>query len=133
MDLKGLIADQMGHFTPYQITGVVLAVVLAALVSYATAIISGGPGREIARSTTVLAAIVAFAVALVRASVPLSIALVACALLVRGILAGEDRASAMLRVAAVAIGVGCGSSSGIVVLAAFVPLALLLRWSFTAR
>jgi hypothetical protein len=133
MDVKGLIADQMGNFTPYQIAGVLLSVVLAALLAYATVLIVGGQGGGQARSLGVTAAIVAFAVALVKASLPLSIALVAVALLLRGSLSGDDRGGMLLRLAVVAIGVGCGASAGIIVLAAFLPVALLLRWALSVK
>jgi hypothetical protein len=38
-----------------------------------------------------------------------------------------------LRLAAIAIGVGCGSSAGLIVLAALIPLGLLLRWVFASK
>lgn len=135
MDLKGLLADQMGHFTPYDIPGILLAMLLAAVLAFALGLfvrMAHGPsGRQLAA----LAAVVALAVALVRASVPLSIALVALALLLRGGAGGHEAEGATwkphtLRLAAIAIGVGCGSSAGVIVLAVFIPLGLLLRWAF---
>jgi hypothetical protein len=35
--------------------------------------------------------------------------------------------------AAVVVGVGCGSSAGIIVAIAFLPLVLLMRWALNAK
>lgn len=124
MDIKGTLADQMGHFTPYDIVGVLLSVALAALFGFLLGIIGKGTDR---RYVAVLSAVIAFAVALVRASIPLSIALVAVALLIEE--RNDDRNSRLMRYAAAAVGVGCGSSASIVVVALLVPVGLLLRWA----
>jgi hypothetical protein len=110
MDLIGLFHDQLGNFTPYQIGGVVLGVLLAALLAFLLALLSGATGRPMAKPLAIMAAVTALAVALVRASVPLSIALVAVVLLVRGAAANEGWKQQALRLCAIVIGVGCGSS-----------------------
>lgn len=125
MDIKGMLADQMGHFTPYDIVGVLLSVALAALFGFLLGIIGKADGQQ--RYVAVLSAVIALAVALVRASVPLSIALVAVALLVGQ--RNEDGKGRLMRYAAAAVGLGCGSSASIVVVALLVPIGLLLRWA----
>ena len=129
MDWTGLLADQLGSFTRYDILGVLLGMLIAGGLGYLLGLVARSDAAE-RRNMTVLAAVIALAVALVRASVPLSIALVAVALLLRREPAALAGRPFLLRLCAVAIGVGCGSSAGLIVLAAFVPLAFLLRWAF---
>lgn len=130
MDLKALLADQLGHFTLYDIGTALVSLFAAALLAYAVGLLAKGPApKELALS----AAVVAFAVSLVRASVPLSIALVAAVLLLRGEVRESDRKALPLRLAALAIGLGCGSSASLIVAALAVPLGLLLRWGTTER
>lgn len=132
MDIKGLIADQMGFFTPYDVAGALLCVTLAALFGFLLAIIAKSEPAE-RRGSAALAAVIAFAVALVRASVPLSIGLVAVALLL-GNHGTTDRPSGrLLRYGVAAVGIGCGSSAAIVVVALLVPIGLLLRWASAER
>ena len=131
MDIKGLLADQMGYFTPWDIGGIVLSVLLAALLGFVTSLLAGTENAN-KRDMAVRAAVIAFAVALVRASIPLSIALVAVALLVADRSTERSRTESLLRIGAAAIGVGCGSSATLVVVAITVPLGLLLRWAMAA-
>jgi hypothetical protein len=133
MDLIGLFHDQLGNFTPYQIAGVVLGMVLAALLAFVLALLTGVTGRDMARPLAAIAAITALAVALVRASVPLSIALVGVLLMIRGEANGGGWKQQALRLSAIVIGVGCGSSAGLIVLAAFVPLGLVMRWALSEK
>jgi hypothetical protein len=133
MDLQGIIADQMGAFTPHDIGGALFSVLLAATLAFLLALMLRASSGVSPRMLAVLAAIVAFAVVLVRGSVPLSIALVGLLLLVRpGVREVQDRwtAKGLLQLAAVAIGLGCGSSAGLIVLLLVIPVALLLRWAF---
>lgn len=132
MDLKGLLADQMGAFTPYDIGGAVLALLLAALLGFVLGLIGRSPGAASPKQLAALAATTALAVLFVRASVPLAIALVGVALLVRpGIPEQRDASwrAFLFRLAAVVAGVGCGSSAAVVAVVLALPLALLLRWS----
>lgn len=133
MDLLGLLTDQMGHFTPGDIWGVLLSLLLAALLGYLLGSFARGPEGPDRTALAVLAAVVALAVSFVRASVPLSIALVAVALLFRPELPAQGWKARLPLLAAVVIGVGCGSSAGIVVAIAFVPLVLLMRWAMTSK
>lgn len=130
MDIKGLIADQLGHFTPYDIGTALISMFAAALLAYAVGLLAKANAPK---DLSISAAVMAFAVSLVRASVPLSIALVAAALLLRGEVRDSERRSLLLRFAALAIGLGCGSSASIIVAALAVPLGLLLRWGTAER
>lgn len=130
MDIKGLIADQLGHFTPYDIGTALISMLAAALLAYAVGLLAKASAPKDLSSS---AAVMAFAVSLVRASVPLSIALVAAALLLRGEVRNSERRALSMRFAALAIGLGCGSSASIIVAALAVPLGLLLRWGTAER
>lgn len=136
MDLNGLLADQMGAFTPYDIGGGVLAILLSALIAFAAGWIGRGTGAAAPKRLAALAAVVALAALLVRTSVPLAIALVGVALLMRGGLPERTDAlswrNSLLRVAALIVGVGCGSGAAIVTLVLALPVALLVRWAAPA-
>jgi hypothetical protein len=127
MDIKALVADQMGHFTPYDIGTALLSMLAAALLAFIAGLLGKAPG-SFKKEMAVSAAVVAFAVCFVRGSVPLSIALVAAVLLLRDASSEGDKRSFTLRLAALAIGVACGSSASVIVAALVVPLGLLLRW-----
>lgn len=132
MNLKGMLADQLGHFTPYDIGTALISLFAAALLAF----VAGSLARAKVpspREMAVSAAVLAFAVCLVRASVPLSIALVAAVLLLRGEVKEMDRGALALRLAALGIGLGCGSSASLIVAALVVPLGLLLRWGTSER
>ena len=132
MDLKGLLADQMGFFTPHDIAGAVFGLLLAALIAFVVGLVAKANDAPSAREMATLAAVVAMAIGFVRASVPLSIALVAVVLLLRSGAGESSWRSLLMRSAAIAIGVGCGSSASIIVLALAVPLGLVLRWGTTS-
>ena len=132
MDLKALLADQLGHFTLYDIGTALVSLVAAALLAFVVGLLARAK-HPAPRELAVSAAVFAFAVALVRASVPLSIALVAAVLLLRGEVRDSDRPSLTLRFAAIAIGLGCGSSASLIVAALAIPLGLLLRWGTSDR
>ncbi|MFN8350501.1 MAG: hypothetical protein U0U25_03455 [Flavobacteriales bacterium] len=132
MDLKATLADQLGHFTPQDIVTALICVLAAAFFGFLFGLIAKPAGGPDARSTAALSAAVAFAVSLVRASVPLAIGLVAVALLIRPS-GSSDMRGFLHRLVAVAIGLGCGSSASIVVAALLVPMGLLLRWASAER
>lgn len=132
MDLKALLADQLGHFTLYDIGTGLISLLAAALLAYVVGLLAKARTPS-SKELSISAAVVAFAVSLVRASVPLSIALVAAVLLLRGEIGEADRKALPLRLAALAIGLGCGSSASLIVAALVVPLGLLLRWGTTER
>ncbi|MBV6403722.1 MAG: hypothetical protein IT228_03770 [Flavobacteriales bacterium] len=127
MDLMGLIADQLGFFTPQDLPGLALAVLLAAAMAFGAARLAGASGAE-ARRLVLWAAVAALGVALVKGSVPFSIALVALALLVRADAEADPRAR-VLKALAVVVGGGCGTGAAIPVLVGLVPVALIARWA----
>lgn len=129
MDLKGLIADQMGMFTPYDIVGALIAVTLAALLGLVLGRFVQGPADPAGRELMGWAALAAMAVLLVRASVPLAIAMVGVALFVRTYRDPVDRRAQVLQATALVFGLGCGSGAGIITVACAVPVILLLRRS----
>jgi uncharacterized membrane protein YccC len=133
MDLYGLLTDQMGHFTPADLWGLVLGMLLAALLAFGVGALVRGPEVPDARVLAVLAAVVALAVALVRAQVPLAIALVAVALLFKPSAPSEGWRSRLPQFIAVVLGAACGSSAGIAAVVAFLPLVLLLRWALASK
>lgn len=129
MDFKALVADQMGYFTPPDIATALLSLLAAAFFGFIAAMLAGATAEPGKREMAVTAAVVAFAVNIVRASVPLSISLVAVVLLLRGEVRASSSRGLLLRMFAVAIGLGCGSSASIMVAALVLPLGLLLRWA----
>lgn len=133
MDLKNLVADQMGYFTPPDILTALLSLVAAALFGSLAGLIAGAQADPDKREMGVTAAVVAFAVGLVRASVPMSIALVAVVLLLRGEVRSSSSRALLLRSVAIAIGVGCGSNASVMVAALVLPLGLLLRWGVVGK
>ncbi len=132
MDLRTLLADQMGNFTPYDVPGLLFGIGLAALASYIMGGVARVQGRDrIALAT--LAAITALAVSLVRTSVPLSLSLVAIVILARPAVGDRSWSSSLPGVAALCIGLGCGASAALITLIGMVPISLLLRWASTGR
>jgi hypothetical protein len=92
--------------------GVVLVVLIGAAASWGLGRIAGASAKA-ARELAVWGALAAFAVALVKGSLPMSVALVALAILVRAD-AGVDGRAKLLRTAAVVIGGGCGTGASVV-------------------
>ena len=127
MDWRGFLADQMGFFTPADLPGVVLVVLIGAAAAWGLGRIARASGAT-ARELAVWGALSAFAVALVKGSLPMSVALVALAILVRAD-AGVDGRAKLLRTAAVVIGGGCGTGASLVVAVGLLPLALVMRWA----
>lgn len=127
MDLMGILADQLGFFTPQDLPGLALAVLFAAALAFGAGRVAGAGSME-ARQLALWAAVAALGVALVKGSVPFSIALVALALLVRAE-AGDGHRHRVLKALAVVLGGGCGTGAAIPVLVGLVPLALIARWA----
>lgn len=126
MDVKGAIADHMGHFSAHDIPNVVFMVLVAAAFGYATARLGARVGSSEGRSLALWAALAALAAALVRSQLPLATLVLAAAVLV----GKRDRPhadSALL--AMLLIGIGCGSGAAVIVgilLLLFVPI---MRWA----
>jgi len=99
--------------------------VLAGLLGVVLGKVCGEPDRSIA----IWSMLAAFATGLVRASVPIALALVGLALLLRSPQHMPDRRVQLLRTVAIVLGAGCGSGAGIITVVCSVPLFLLLRWA----
>lgn len=135
MDFQGMIADQMGALTPYDIGGALVSVCCAALGTYAVGAIAVRRDAPGLREHAALAALLAAVTVLVRGSLPLAVALLAGLLLVRSARERTDAVAAdrLLQVLAVVAGVGCGAGGSLIVLVLLLPLALLLRWALRPR
>ncbi|MCC6400049.1 MAG: hypothetical protein IT227_04730 [Flavobacteriales bacterium] len=127
MDLMGLLADQLGFFSPHDLPGLAMAVLFSAALAVLVARVAGATVVE-ARHLALWAAVAALGVALVKGSVPFSIALVALALLVRPE-AAEGQRHRVLKALAVVVGGGCGTGAAIPVVVGLIPLALIARWA----
>lgn len=128
MDIKRLIYDQLGHFAPEDIPVILFGVFVAALLGWLAGLL-GKAGEGERRHMALLAAAISLAVSVVRASLPLSVALVAVALFVR-LPEKENTAKAMaMRGVVLAIGIGCGASAAVITVVPALVLALMLRWA----
>jgi hypothetical protein len=126
MDIKGLIADHMGHFSVYDVPNVLIVVVAAACLALVLARWGAGQEGRTARTTALWGAAAALATAFVRSQLPVAVLVLAAAVLAgRG--NGADRDPIML--SALVIGIGCGSGATIIVMVALVPYLLLARWA----
>ncbi len=126
MDIKGMVADHMGHFSIYDIPRVLLAVVVAACLGM---VLGHFGAKRDASATKVLAlwsATAALATAIVRSQLPIAILVLAAVILI-GRRSEADRDPILL--AAVVIGIGCGSGASIIMVIALVPYLLLVRWA----
>lgn len=132
MNLRTLLADQMGSATPYDIPGLLLSVGLAALLAFAMAAIAGAE-RAHRGGIAVLAAVAALAVALVRTSVPLALALVAVAVIARPVRSTAEERDPLLELAALCIGLGCGASASLITAIGVLPISLLMRFAGAGR
>jgi hypothetical protein len=127
MDLKGLAADHMGHFTLYDVPNAAFALLMAALLGLVMGRAGLRQGASAARSVALWSALTSLAVVFVRAQLPLAVALVALTLLVRPQL--TERSERLPLIAAVVIGLGCGSGATLIVGALFLPMLLVARWA----
>jgi hypothetical protein len=127
MDLKGFVADHMGHFTLYDVPNAAFAMLVAALMGLVMGRVGLRSGAFAARSTALWAGLMTLAIVFVRAQLPLAVALVALVLLVRPQVTGPSERLPL--VLAVLIGLGCGSGATLIVAALFLPVLLLVRWA----
>lgn len=132
MNLRTLLADQMGSATPYDIPGLLLSVGLAALLAFVMAAIAGAE-RTQRGGIAVMAAVAALAVALVRTSVPLALALVAVAVIARPVRSTAEERDPLLVWAALCIGLGCGASASLITAIGMLPISLLMRFAGAGR
>ncbi|MBL7950699.1 MAG: hypothetical protein JNM62_03165 [Flavobacteriales bacterium] len=125
MDIKGLVADHMGHFSVYDIPNVLFVVVVSACLAFVLARWGARQDASTARRTALWGATTALAAALVRSQLPLAVLMLAVAVLGgRGTTAERDP----VLLGAMVIGVGCGSGASVIVLLALIPYLLLTRW-----
>ncbi len=124
MDIKGFVMDQMGHFSVYDIAGLLFAVVVAICLGYAAGRLSGHSDPWAAHA--MWAGVAALAAALVGTQLSLALVLVALLLLVRPVNSmGHGRGVAVSLV----FGLGCGGGAALITVVAALPLLLLLRRS----
>ena len=131
MDIRGVIADQLGHFTLEDVPSLLLAALLAMLLGWFVPSALSPSSGPTERESAITAALVALAAALVRSSLPIALVLVAALLLVGRPPRDQDFRGWACRLAAVVIGVGCGSGAALITVLTMVPVgvvaALLLR------
>ena len=128
MDLMGFVADHMGHFSLYDVPNLLFAVLLASLLGFLLARVGAGTGGPEARSLALWAGTTALAVGLVRAQLPLAIALLAV-VLIAGPVTSERRDRALF-FGALVMGLGCGSGAALITLAVALPYLFVVRWAF---
>lgn len=128
MDLKGFVADHMGHFSPFDLPNILFSVVAALVLGYALARWGGGRSGSEVRSLALWAALSALGVAFVRSQLPLAIAFLALVLLAKG---QEGRPQDRVLVfGSLVLGLGCGSGATLVTILVAIPFVLLVRWAF---
>ena len=130
--MKQLIYDQLGHFAVEDTAVILFGMFAAALLGWLAGLLGKSTEGE-RRQMALMTAAICLAVAMVRASLPLSVALVAVALFFR--VPGSDGGwkSLSQRLVVVTIGVGCGASAALIVALPALLLALLLRWANASR
>jgi len=127
MDIKGAIADHMGHFSVYDIPGVLFVVFSGTFFGFALARWGAREAASVARSVSIWAGAAALATAFVRSQLPIAVLVLAAAVLVgkREVGTGNN----VLLFSALAIGIGCGSGASVVVGIAMLPFILIMRWA----
>lgn len=131
MDAIGFVMDHLGHFAPLDIVNLLFAVLVATLLGYLLARLGGRRSPAQAKELALWAAISALGTGLVRAQLPLAVALLALVLLAKGREGG--RAGQVLLFGALVIGLGCGSGASLVMLVVALPFILVIRWAFGAE
>lgn len=126
MDLKGAIADHMGHFSVYDIPNVLFVLIASLVFGYVTARWGAGQEGAQVRQSALWASTAAMAAALVRSQLPLATLVLAAAVLV-GRRSGEEGDSTLLTM--LLIGIGCGSGASVIVGIALVVFIPIMRWA----
>ncbi|HQW06373.1 MAG: hypothetical protein IPH05_06545 [Flavobacteriales bacterium] len=128
MDIKGVIADQMGHFSVVDLPGVLFVVLFSTGLTYVMARFGIREEGPVARRTALWGAIGALSAALVRSQLPVAVLFLAAAILVgRQERAGQET---ITLVSALAIGIGCGTGASVVVALVLIPYLFILRWAY---
>ncbi|MBX2973551.1 MAG: hypothetical protein KF797_10640 [Flavobacteriales bacterium] len=126
MDIKGAIADHMGHFSVYDIPNLLFVLVAALVFGYLAARWGAGRQGAEARHDALWAATAALAAALVRSQLPLATLVLAAAVLVGR--RGDARPDTTL-LTMLLIGIGCGSGASVIVGIALVLFIPIMRWA----
>lgn len=131
MEIKALLADHMGHFSVYDVPGLLIAVVAAACMGLVMGRWGGGQSGGHARRTALWSATAALAAGFVRSQLPVAVMVLAAAVLV-----GRPRESSAddpIMLVALLIGIGCGSGATLIVGVALIPFILLMRWAWGGK
>ena len=126
MDLKGFVADQLGHFSLYDIPEVLFVLLASMFFGYVLTVFGAREGGREAKRMAFWAAAAALATALVRSQLPLAVLMLAAAVLVGKRSNGSKDDTLFFSL--LAIGIGCGSGATVVVGLALVPYLLIMRW-----
>lgn len=127
MDIRGLIADNMGHFSRYDIPNVVLILCMSVLLGFLVARSGARSNGAAAKGYALWCGAAALATALVRSQLPIALLVLAAAVLVgrRETPNGEGVVFFII----LAMGVGCGSGATVIVALVAIPVVLLMRWA----
>lgn len=126
MDLKGIIADHMGHFSVYDIPNLLLVLVAALVFGYITARWGARATPNEARHMALWASIGALAAGLVRSQLPLAALVLGAAVLVGR---RERKSADTTMFSMLLIGIGCGSGATVIVALALVIFIPIMRWA----
>jgi hypothetical protein len=127
MDLTGFLVDHMGHFSAYDIPGVLFLLLMAALLGWVMGYAGGERGASL-RQLALWAATAALATAFMRMQLPVALALLGVLLLVRPSMPEAPRGRLLL-FGALVLGLGCGSGAALIMALAAIPYVLLVRWA----
>lgn len=130
MDIMGFILDNMGHFSVYDVPNKLFAMLMAALAAFALGRVGARVPVHVARELAVWAALAALALAFVRTQLPLALALIALALMVRT--PEPPAAPRTVVLGALVFGMGCGVGAALPTIVLAVPYILLVRWAHAA-
>ncbi len=104
---------------------------VAALITWLVAVFGGRVDGAEARSLALWSASAALGVIFTKMQLPLAIALVALALIVRP--SFTNRREQLLLFGALVIGFGCGSGAALIMAIVSIPYLLIVRWAMPAR
>lgn len=131
MDIAGFVADHMGHFSMVDLPRIVFSLAMAGALTWVMVRVAGGQESGHERVFVLWSIIAAAGTLLVRGQLPVAVVFLALVLLVRprsGEVLSSDRS-----LAALVIGMGCGSGASLVTAMVAFPLALLMRWVYRAK
>ena len=128
MDIKGLVADQLGHFSVYDLPEVLFIILVSALLGYTLARWGGRETGTTLKQMAFWAAAAALAAVFVRSQLPMAALMLAAAVLAGKRGAGSSNDALFFSV--LVVGIGCGSGATLVVLIALIPYLFLMRWAF---